>query len=92
MFTDNVYVQIVLASLIGLIPNCAASVFVVELYMSGVLYFPALLAGLCAGAGVGLIVLFTTNYKKTGMNILITLLLYMLAVLAGIIINFIPIW
>ena len=74
MFTDNVYVQIVLASLIGLIPNCAASVFVVELYMSGVLYFPALLAGLCAGAGVGLIVLFTTNYKKTGMNILITLL------------------
>ena len=92
MFTDNVYVQIVFASLIGLIPNCAASVFIVELYMSGVLYFPALLAGLCAGAGVGLIVLYTANYKKTGLNIFITILLYVLAVLAGIIINFIPIW
>lgn len=92
MFTNNVYVQIILASLIGLIPNCAASVFIVELYMSGVLYFPALVAGLCAGAGVGLIVLYTTNYKKTGFNIFITLLLYALAMLAGIIINFIPIW
>ena len=92
MFTDNVYVQILLASLIGLIPNCAASVFIVELYMSGVLMFPALLAGLCAGAGVGLIVLYTTNYKNTWVNILITLMLYGLAIIAGIIINFIPIW
>lgn len=92
MFTDNVYVQILLASLIGLIPNCAASVFIVELYMSGVLMFPALVAGLSAGAGVGLIVLYTTNYKSTGFNVIITFLLYALAILAGIIINFIPIW
>lgn len=92
MFTSNIFVQIVLASLIGLIPNCAASVFVVELYMSGVIYFPALVAGLCAGAGVGLIVLYTANYKKVGTNIFITVLLYLLALLAGIITNFIPIW
>ena len=92
MFTSNFFVQIVLGSLRGLIPNCAASVFVVELYMSGVIYFPALVAGLCAGAGVGLIVLYTTNYKKIGTNLFITVLLYLLAILAGIITNFIPIW
>lgn len=91
-FTDNVFVQIVVASLIGLIPNCAASVFIVELFMANVLYFPALVAGLSAGAGVGLIVLYTANYKKVGANISITILQYALAVLIGIITNFLPIW
>ena len=64
LFTNNVYLQILIACVIGLIPNCAASVFLVELFMEGVLFFPALVGGLCAGAGVGLIVLFTTNFKK----------------------------
>ena len=91
-FTDNVFVQIAMASLIGLIPNCAASVFLVEMFMEGVLLFPALVAGLTAGAGVGLIVLFTANYKKMGMNIFITIIQYVLAILIGIITNFIPIW
>lgn len=91
-FTDNVYIQILFASLIGLIPNCAASVFLVEMFMEGVILFPALLAGLSAGAGVGLIVLFTCNYKKVGINILITVMLYIIAVILGIITNFIPIW
>ena len=91
-FTDNVYIQILFASLIGLIPNCAASVFLVEMFMEGVIMFPALLAGLSAGAGVGLIVLFTCNYKKVGINVLITILQYVIAVILGIITNFIPIW
>lgn len=83
LFTNNVYLQVLIACLVGLIPNCAASVFLVELFMSGVLYFPALVGGLCAGAGVGLIVLFTSNYKKTWHNILITLALYVFAVAGG---------
>ena len=83
LFTNNVYLQVLIACLVGLIPNCAASVFLVELFMNGVLYFPALVGGLCAGAGVGLIVLFTSNYKKTWHNILITLSLYMFAVAGG---------
>lgn len=91
-FTDNSYVQILLACVIGLIPNCAASVFLVELFMEGVLIFPALVAGLSAGAGVGLIVLFTVNYKKPWLNILISVILLILSIVLGVIINFIPIW
>lgn len=91
ILTDNVYIQIVIACLIGLIPNCGASVFLVELYMAGlvagteVLSFAALVGGLCAGAGVGLIVLFTTNKSKVWNNIGITALLYGVAVVCGII-------
>lgn len=92
IFTDNVYLQILFGSLIGMIPNCASSVFLVELFMEGVIFFPALVAGLSAGAGVGLIVLYTCNYKKVGYNVLITFTLYCLAVIIGIITNFLPIW
>jgi len=91
-FGTNPYVQMLLACVIGLIPNCASSVFLVELFMEGVILFPALVAGLCAGAGVGLIVLYTCNYKQTGKNLLITALLIVLAFLAGLITNFLPIW
>ena len=93
ILTDNVYIQILIASLIGLIPNCSASVFLVELYMSGiiagtpVLSFAAMCAGLCAGAGVGLIVLFTTGKKKVVRNLGITGLLYLFAVSCGMIIS-----
>lgn len=92
LFTENHYIQILLASVIGLIPNCAASVFLVELFMEGVLIFPALVAGLTAGAGVGLIVLFTSNYKKIHINLSIIGIQYALAIIIGVIINFIPIW
>ncbi len=91
-FTDNIFIQIIVASLIGIIPNCAASVFLVEMFMEGVILFPALVAGLTAGAGVGLIVLFTTNYKKIGINLFIIFLQIVLAIAIGVIINFIPIW
>jgi len=92
IFTDNVYLQILFGSLIGMIPNCASSVFLVELFMEGVILFPTLVAGLSAGAGIGLIVLYTCNYKKVGINVLITIGLYILAVILGIITNFVPIW
>lgn len=75
--------QIVLAPLIGLIPNCVSSVVLVELYLSGGLIFPALIGGLSAGSGVGLIILFK-NHKNIKENLFILLSLYVIGVLVGL--------
>ena len=88
-FGGNVYIQILLAGVIGLIPNCAASVFLVELYINGGIAFSALFAGLSVGAGVGLIVLFAKNRGKKGFlqNLAIVGLLYVLGIVSGIIVS-----
>lgn len=77
------FFQIFAAALVGLIPNCAASVLITGLLISGGLSFPAAVAGLCTGAGVGLIVLFRTN-RNWKENLKIVGLLYGLGCLAGI--------
>ncbi|MGN1081609.1 MAG: hypothetical protein ACI4QV_05920, partial [Acutalibacteraceae bacterium] len=59
-------------------------------YISGGLSFGAAVAGLCSGAGIGLAVLFKSNTKKSE-NIMIVLLLYFIAVLAGLIFQLIKI-
>ena len=64
----------VLAALIGLIPNCAASVAVTQMYLEGILTTGQLMAGLLTGAGVGLLVLFRTNaHHRENLAILATL-------------------
>ena len=73
-----------LAALLGMIPNCASSVLITELYLTGGLSFGAAIAGLSAGAGVGLAVLFRSNRPQRE-NLKILLLLYGIAVIAGLV-------
>lgn len=68
------------AVIIGLIPNCASSIIITELFIKGGLTFGACLAGLCANAGIGLVVLFKQNKNaKQNIAIVLTLLLSSLA-------------
>lgn len=78
----------ILAGLIGLIPNCAASVVITQMYLENVISAATMLSGLLVGAGVGLAVLFKTN-KGIKENLKITALLYCIGVIAGILLEFI---
>ena len=80
----------VISSLIGLIPNCAASVILTNLYIQKIISGASLIAGLLTGAGVGLIILFRTN-KKIKENIAIVGLLYVIGVFSGIVLQLIGI-
>ena len=75
-----------IAGVIGLIPNCAASVVITQLYLNGVLSAGAMMSGLLAGAGVGILVLLRVNDKPKE-NIRIILLLYISGVAAGLLIE-----
>lgn len=75
-----------LTAVIGFIPNCAASVLLTELYLSGALSFAAVISGLCTNAGMGLIVLFKVN-KNRRENLSVAGLLYLIAVSAGMILS-----
>ncbi|MGN0329693.1 MAG: putative manganese transporter [Kineothrix sp.] len=75
-----------LAGLVGLIPNCASSVVITQLYLEGIVSLGAMMSGLLAGAGVGLLVLFRVN-DNIKENVKITFFLYGIGVAAGIIID-----
>ncbi|MBQ8118778.1 MAG: arsenic efflux protein [Lachnospiraceae bacterium] len=77
----------VIAGIVGLIPNCAASVAITELYLGGMLGLGSMLSGLLVGAGVGLLVLFRVN-RHTTENLKITGILYCVGVFAGIVIEY----
>ncbi|MCC8106795.1 MAG: arsenic efflux protein [Clostridiales bacterium] len=81
-------VQAALAALIGMIPNCAASVLITELYLEGVLNIGALFAGLLCGAGTGLLVLYRENDNRKE-NLILTATLYVSGLLAGALIGMI---
>lgn len=71
-----------IAGLVGMIPNCAASVLITQLYLSGVLAAGPLFAGLLCGAGTGLLVLYRVNHGRK-QNLILTAVLYGSGVVAG---------
>ena len=73
-----------LSALVGLIPNCGASVAITELYLEGALATGPMLAGLLASGGVGLLVLWRTN-ADLRQNAVITLFVYVVAVVVGLV-------
>lgn len=86
--SQNLILGPVIAGIIGLIPNCASSVILTELFVQNIISMPVLISGLCVNAGVGLLVLFKTN-KNIKENLTITGILYFIGVAAGIILEFI---
>ncbi len=90
ILTDSMYIQVLVAAVVGLIPNCASSVLLVELYLSGSLCFAALVAGLTSCAGVGMIILWTKNRKKPLKNLGILLLQFAIGIASGVLLTLLP--
>ena len=78
----------IVAGLVGLIPNCASSVVITQLYLEGVIGFGAMMSGLLVGSGVGLLVLFRVNESLKD-NLKILAVLYGIGVGCGILLGFI---
>ncbi|MFR8548437.1 MAG: putative manganese transporter [Lachnospiraceae bacterium] len=74
------------AGLVGMIPNCAASVLITQLFLEGILGSGALFSGLLCGAGTGLLVLYRENSSRR-MNLAITAALYISGTVSGMIIG-----
>ena len=74
-----------LAALIGLIPNCGASVAITQLYLQGSLAAGPMMAGLLVSGGMGLLVLFRTN-RDMRQNLIITAFVYVVGVVLGLVV------
>lgn len=88
IFLTNTIFGTFITSLIGLIPNCASSVILTELYINNSITIGALIGGLLTSSGASLLVLFKNN-KNIKENLKIVSLLYSLGVISGIIIELI---
>lgn len=88
VFLKNSIFSPFISSLIGLIPNCGASIILTELYLSNVISFASVIAGLLTGSGVAILVLFKIN-KNLKENIIILGLVYFIGAFSGLIIEFI---
>jgi len=78
------------SSIIGLIPNCGASVVITQLYLNNTISLGSAMAGLLTGSGVALVVLFKSN-RNIKENLIILSILYGIGVVSGIIIDLIGI-
>ena len=85
-FAKNIFWQPFLTALIGLIPNCASSVAITELFLKNVIGLGPTIAGLSASGGLGLLVLYREEKNKK-IFIKVLLLLYSISVFSGLIIQ-----
>lgn len=76
----------IIAGIVGLIPNCAGSVILTQLYVRGVITIGSMIGGLLVGSGIGILVLFRVN-KNVKENLKILGLLYVIGVVCGIVID-----
>lgn len=83
------FVQPFIATAIGLIPNCASSVVLTETFLSGGITFGSLIAGLCANAGMGFVVLLK-NTRQWKRNLLLIAFSYGVSVVIGLLLNIYP--
>lgn len=88
MLANNLAIQPVLAALVGLIPNCASSVVITELYLKGSITYGAVIAGLSASGGLGILVLLKED-KNRKEALKIIGLLFGISVLVGLVIQFV---
>ena len=86
IFDTNAFVQVFLASVIGLIPNCATSVLIVMLYLKSVIGLGSLIAGLSTNAGLGLLVLFKHNESLKD-SLRVAGILFVVAMLSGLLLQ-----
>lgn len=86
LHTSHKYLQCVIASIIGLIPNCAVSIAITMMLIKGSITFSAAISGLLSNAGLGLLVLLRHNDFKDTLKIILTLLL--ISIITGFSIEF----
>lgn len=86
LMIGGAYWQPFITAVIGLIPNCASSVVITQAFIDNGILFGSCISGLCANAGLGLVVLFK-NTKKIKRNILFVLTLYLISAVAGLAVN-----
>ena len=82
--SGNQLLAVFASALVGLVPNCSASVVITQLYLEGVLGFAPLMAGLLTSAGVGYLVLFRTN-RHPRENAVIVVGLFLVACVWGLV-------
>lgn len=85
---SNAAIAVLGSALVGLVPNCSASVVITQLYLEGVLDFGPMMAGTLVSAGVGYLVLFRTN-ESVRQNVVILAMLYLIAIFWGFLLTFI---
>ena len=76
----------VISSLVGLIPNCASSVILTQVYLENIISIGSMIAGLLVNSGIGILILFRVNKSKKE-NITILGILYLVGVISGIILD-----